>query len=281
MGWLVSEDPEEFDVAAGAFLRRRPVEHTILLTVLEGLRGGVSRGGAGPRFGWWRRSDGAVAGAFLHTVPHPVATTAMPDDAVADLVELLAGEARPVPEVSIDRDLAGRFARRWCARTGRAPATSLRLRLHRLTESRPPRPAPPGRVRVAGPADRDLLVAWLRGFARDIGQPEKTATSSLDERLAGGGGFFLWEDGRRAVSLAGVKGPAAGVARVGPVYTPPEDRCRGYAAAATVAASRAALDAGAAAVVLFTDLDNPTSNALYHRLGFRPVGDRLVLALGG
>jgi hypothetical protein len=30
-------------------------------------------------------------------------------------------------------------------------------------------------------------------------------------------------------------------------------------------------------VVLFTDLANPTSNALYQRLGYRPVTDRAVL----
>ena len=39
-----------------------------------------------------------------------------------------------------------------------------------------------------------------------------------------------------------------------------------------------ALDAGATDVVLYTDLANPTSNALYQRLGYRPVEDRLVLS---
>jgi predicted GNAT family acetyltransferase len=58
------------------------------------------------------------------------------------------------------------------------------------------------------------------------------------------------------------------------VYTPREHRAKGYAAAATTAVTRAALDAGAADVVLFTDLDNPTSNALYRRLGYTPIEDR-------
>lgn len=40
----------------------------------------------------------------------------------------------------------------------------------------------------------------------------------------------------------------------------------------------AALDAGATDVVLFTDLANPSSNALYQRLGYRPVQDRIVLS---
>jgi predicted GNAT family acetyltransferase len=78
--------------------------------------------------------------------------------------------------------------------------------------------------------------------------------------------------------MAGAQRPAAGVVRVGPVYTPPEHRGRGYGAAVTAAVSQAALDAGAAGVVLFTDLANPTSNALYERLGYRPVEDRVVLS---
>ena len=77
----------------------------------------------------------------------------------------------------------------------------------------------------------------------------------------------------------------AGVTRTGgghgprrtAVYTPPEQRGRGYGGAVTAAVTRAALDAGADDVVLFTDLANPTSNALYQRLGYRPVEDRTVV----
>jgi predicted GNAT family acetyltransferase len=66
--------------------------------------------------------------------------------------------------------------------------------------------------------------------------------------------------------------------RVGPVYTPPEHRGLGYAGAVTATVSRAALDAGACEVVLFTDLANPVSNALYRRIGYQPVSDRAVLS---
>jgi predicted GNAT family acetyltransferase len=39
------------------------------------------------------------------------------------------------------------------------------------------------------------------------------------------------------------------------------------------AASQALLDAGNVFCCLFTDLANPVSNAIYPRLGYRPVGD--------
>ena len=89
--------------------------------------------------------------------------------------------------------------------------------------------------------------------------------------------MWLWHDPTGVVvSLAGRNPTLAGVARLGPVYTPPQHRRRGYGTAITAACTRDALRGGAHHVVLFTDLANPTSNALYQRLGYRPVSDRTI-----
>jgi predicted GNAT family acetyltransferase len=69
----------------------------------------------------------------------------------------------------------------------------------------------------------------------------------------------------------------SGMIRILIVYTPRENRGRGYAGAATTVVTRQALDLGAPAVVLVTDLANPTSNGLYQRPGYRPVEDRVVV----
>ena len=71
------------------------------------------------------------------------------------------------------------------------------------------------------------------------------------------------------------------MARVAPVYTPPEHRGRGYGAAATAAVTRAAVDAGVRDLLLYTDLANPTSNRLYARLGYRPVEDAVMFVFDG
>ena len=97
----------------------------------------------------------------------------------------------------------------------------------------------------------------------------------VDDRLSYRG-LTLWEAGGQPVSLAGLTRPAAGQVRVGPVYTPPGQRGQGYGGAVTWAVTRAALDAGVTGVLLFTDLANPTSNALYQRLGYRAVSDRTM-----
>ncbi|GIJ52045.1 hypothetical protein Val02_89310 [Virgisporangium aliadipatigenens] len=50
-------------------------------------------------------------------------------------------------------------------------------------------------------------------------------------------------------------------------------RGRGYASSAVAGVSQWALDSGAVALNLYTDLANPTSNAIYRRIGYRRVGD--------
>jgi predicted GNAT family acetyltransferase len=75
------------------------------------------------------------------------------------------------------------------------------------------------------------------------------------------------------VSLAGYGSPTPNGMRVGPVYTPPELRGRGYASAVTAAASHRAFASGKRFCFLFTNLANPTSNSIYQQIGYRPVLD--------
>ena len=66
--------------------------------------------------------------------------------------------------------------------------------------------------------------------------------------------------------------PSAVVARVGPVYTPPEHRRHGFGGAVTGALSQLLLDRGAR-VMLYADAANPTSNSVYRALGYELVDD--------
>lgn len=61
-----------------------------------------------------------------------------------------------------------------------------------------------------------------------------------------------------------------------PPCTWPVRAAQGYGGAVTVEVCRAALVAGASDIVLFADPANPTSNALYQRIGYVPVTDFAV-----
>jgi RimJ/RimL family protein N-acetyltransferase len=281
MAWQLTEDLATFLTTAGGFLRARPAANTIMLTAVELLRakGPAAYGDATPLFGWQADPDGTVAAAFLHTPPYPVVLTDMTGAAAAELAALLAGRAHRAPGVNATLGPGAAFASAWQERTGQPARTGMRMRLYALGTLLPPDPPPPGQARTAEAADRHLMLAWLDAF-QDEAQPPGPNESErvVNDRI--GWGLVLWEHEGRPVSLAGRHRAAAGQARVGPVYTPPGLRGRGFGGAATAAVTRAALDAGAEGVVLFTDLDNPTSNTLYQRLGYRPVSDWAVLRFG-
>jgi predicted GNAT family acetyltransferase len=75
------------------------------------------------------------------------------------------------------------------------------------------------------------------------------------------------------VSMAGSARPVGKGITIGLVYTPPEKRRKGYAAALVAALSQHMLDSGYEYCTLFTDLANPTSNEIYQRIGYRPIAD--------
>jgi GNAT superfamily N-acetyltransferase len=279
MDWTFTEDVEEFAAAAGDFLALRPVENTIELVVTETVRrrGPAAFGDSAPLFGWWRQGDGPVESTFLRTPPYPgLLTSAACEESVRPLAESLAAAGHPLPGINAAEGAALAFAAAWQQLTGADAEIRLRSRLYRLGQLRPPSPAPPGAARVAVMADSELLVAWLDAFSREALGDERPSPGAVAE-LVSHGDLTWWENDGVPVSLAGVHRPAGGTVRVGPVYTPPEHRRLGYGAAVTAAVTQAALDGGATAVVLFTNLANPTSNSIYQRLGYRPVEDRLVV----
>jgi hypothetical protein len=78
--------------------------------------------------------------------------------------------------------------------------------------------------------------------------------------------------------LAGWGGRTPNGIRIGPVYTPPDRRRRGYGSAVTAAVSAAKLAAGRQFCFLYTDLANPTSNKIYMDIGYEPVCDAVDYA---
>ena len=117
----------------------------------------------------------------------------------------------------------------------------------------------------------------MTAFQVEVGMPAADAEASARERLADDR-LWLWEDpAGTPVALAARTLTIGGVARIGPVYTPPEHRRRGYGAAVTAACTADGLARGAERMVLFTDLANPTSNSIYQRIGYRPVSDRRTI----
>lgn len=272
MPWDLTDDVARYAAAAGPLLAADPARHTIGLTVVENAVARSQPLAERETFGWWTEPGGAVSGAVSITPPYPLLLEVTPEHALRPLLDALG----PGPTgVNGPLEPATQLASLWAAATGGAPVLAVASRLFRLDTLVLPEPQPPGFARPATVDDVPLLAGWTRAFAEEIPGPERgeTLVAGVRDRVDWDG-YRVWctPDGT-PVSMAGLARPAAGAVRIGPVFTPRELRGRGYAAAATAAASAAGLER-AAQVVLFTDLANPTSNALYPRLGYRPLGDR-------
>jgi predicted GNAT family acetyltransferase len=203
----------------------------------------------------------------MHTPPHKLFLARMPSGAAVALADALA--RRRLPGVSGEVGAVASFADAWRQWTGCSSAVAVSMRMYCLADLVVPAGVL-GRTRSGGVDDVEAVAGWLKAFHAEA-QPRAPVEdwTSLAHRRVLAGQFRLWENDGAVASMAGFSSPAAGVCRVGPVYTPPARRGRGFGSAVTAGATAAAIAAGAEHVVLYTDLSNPTSNAIYQTIGYR------------
>jgi hypothetical protein len=214
----------------------------------------------------------------MRTPPHNLILSEI-DDATA--IGLFAEDARgmfgALPGVVGPKERVGEFAEIWQRETGAHPRLEIAQRIFAADRVDEPRPTS-GSMRDYARADRDLAIRWMDEFTEEAlsrhGPHPESSAEMVDRREEDpDGGLLLWEDAGETVSLAGFGGPTPNGIRVGPVYTPPDLRGRGYASALTAALTKRLLDGGRRFCFLYTDLSNPTSNSIYQRIGYRAVGD--------
>lgn len=271
------ETVDEFLATAGAFLARHEAEHNLMFGICSTIKRGATLFDETPRFAVVADARGAVRAAALQTPPfNLVLSLVEADDAPDAVADALRDE--PLPGVLGPKEAAARFVERWGVLTGRAAVVEAAERIFRLDEVVPPTRPARGTWRIVDERDRDVIARWLVAFHAEavpqsppVPDPDEVARRWIAQ--AGGRVVYVWEDEGEVVSLVGAGGETPNGIRVGPVYTPPERRGRGYASSLTAAASQDQLDRGRRFVFLFTDLSNPTSNKIYQDVGYKPVID--------
>ena len=267
---FVTRDLADLAAHVREFLTGRPIEHNVMATVVDTLE---PSGCTDPPLLAWVQAgaSGKITGVVLRTPPRFLLTSDLSEEGAGALMPRLLEIDPELPGVSGPQPAASHLAAAWRQCTGGTVAPGMRQAIYWLAQvtEAPGRPA--GFARVGNRSDRDLVIEWTSAFCRDAGVPAIGGQSGVDRRLRDGQ-MLLWED-ERVVSMAGSRPPVAGVVRLGPVYTPPEARCRGYATALVADVSRRALAAGATKCMLYTDLANETSNKIYQAVGYRRSHD--------
>jgi hypothetical protein len=268
-------DAQLFLDETGPFLAEREAEHNLLFGIASTLIIDPARYRDRPYLAAVKRDEEVVAAALMTPPWNVVVSTTEDPDAIAALGHDLGRSRVTVPGITAAVNIARRFSDLWATRHGLTARRTMAERIYRADRITPPSGVD-GTVRLGTIEDRDLLTRWMGAFLEEALHGESHARAETMVRAdleSGSRTYYLWEVDGRAVSTAGVTGPTPNGIRVGPVYTPPDARRRGYGSAVTAAASQAQLDAGRRFVFLFTDLANPTSNKIYQAIGYEPVID--------
>jgi len=232
-------------------------------------------GAEDPLFCMVNDSNGIGAMAW-RTPPHPVGLAwhaGDPEEAVSLLIEAVHSHWPEIPGVTGHRELTDPFADRWCKSFGTPIESTMAQRIYRL-DSVNNVPSVPGRMRPATLADKDLISRWKHAFMVEAGSPtsrnipERDVTPSIEK-----GAIHLWEYSENPVSMVMKGRPTDHGMSITFVYTPPPLRRNGYATACVASVCREILKSGYEFCTLYTDLNNPTSNSIYMKIGFKPVCD--------
>jgi uncharacterized protein len=258
------------------FLLRREAEHCLILGLLDGLRTGEQWGNEPPLMASVENYD-EVAAVALMTPPHNLVISWTADDSTLDLIAVdLRAKGVAVPGVNGSADIAQKFALRWSELSRCSYRVQMAQRIHQLSRVTNETRAV-GRLREPRQSDDALLREWRAGFSIDAeGMDPEQARDSAAQPLPRSRRLMLWEVEGIAVSMAGYAGSTPNGIRVAWVYTPPENRGKGFAGACVAALSQKLLDDGRKFCFLYTDLANPISNHIYQKIGYEPVTDATV-----
>lgn len=270
-----SDSVEEYAGAVSAFLEAEPSERNVLLSIVRMVRAAPDAYSAPVSF-WWVTDGSVVVGAASWTPPLHLLVSSLPAAAGPELAGAVHKRADSLglrlPGVNGPAQAAHIVARA----SGRNIARSRPMLMSEL-EHPVEVPLPSGSSRQATLADVQLVASWLDAFSAEVehyaGDSGRTANRMVRDNQ-----FELWVDADSTVCVVGHHAPVGRVVRIGPVYTPPEHRNRGYARRLTYEVSIAALaQPGVHRCMLFTDADNPVSNSIYRQAGYVPRGEHVEI----
>ena len=136
-------------------------------------------------------------------------------------------------------------------------------------------PLSPGKLRLACMGDHPLMTQWIVAFSDIISEPVDVDSAKSDaEQYIKNQQLYIWDDGG-PVSIAKESRPTKNGITINTVYTPLQHRNKGYATSCVWSLTKKLLSGCYSFCNLYTDLSNPTSNSIYTKIGYVPLGDAL------
>lgn len=263
-----TEDPALVLAEAGQFLASDRLRNNVMIVLLNDR---VKTGEEG-RY-WIAKEANTVRGVvFQSPLNFSALVTPMQRKAVSGLVDRIASDGIALPGVGFEVVTASAFAGEWAARTNCAVNPTRVGRQYECRDVTPPERLASGEMRLAMRGQRDLMTDWLAQFRGVVSGSDVDIATEVDKAMSQER-IYVW-DADGAVSMV-IQSPSQGdVGQIGIVFTPPEQRGKGYASACVAELTSRILASGNRCL-LYTNLNNPTANHIYRQIGYQVVQETL------
>lgn len=226
-------------------------------------------------------TDGEHVLALLQmTPPHPLNLVIVKENRADEVIDFIIQELRgkriAVPSIISLKNWALSFANAWENQTGMTQKLLMDQGLYRLDEVEESLAMSPGSWRFATETDAPLIEKWFALFEEDTNL-DRTPAELIKEKVEAfldSKEVFLWEDEEKVVSMMKKSRPTKNSVTVSFVFTPKEERKKGYARTMVAQGSRELLK-DYEFCVLYTDMMNPTSNKIYKEIGYKHIADSI------
>lgn len=224
-------------------------------------------------------SDGSALACGLVTLPHRLIVADAPSDPALSVFVAGVEEADlGLGGVIGNKPTVDRFCELWESRTGDSTKLAMSQGIFAASRVRAPRPTQ-GSGRIATEEDFGFVLGWFNDFIDEAMPDEPRDDARLQLRLRrqlrgeGMGMIWVWQVDGKPVAMSANSSPTGSGVRVNAVYTPPQNRARGFASGLVATQSRWLLENRVDFCFLYTDLANPTSNRIYQAIGYEWVAE--------
>ena len=271
MKFTIYTDPREFAIQADPILERNEDVYSLFYGVLESIK---SESYQNP-FMAVLEKEGQVLALLQMIAPYPLNIIIVEEHSIESIIDELVArlreEALAISSVIGVKQVAFHFASKWT----NVEATGCKVvneGIYRLDTIQTNLAYSEGHWRNAVDKDVALIAKWYTLFKIDAKLPptENDVVQQQVEAFIQNKEVFVWEVDGRVVSMMKKARPTKHGVTVSMVFTPEDERKKGYARS-LVAKVSAELLKEYDFCILFTDLANPTANKIYREIGYQQI----------
>ncbi|CAM3844354.1 GNAT family N-acetyltransferase [Bacillus cereus] len=270
----VYEEIVNFKEEVTPFLEKNEQENNLILGVLQMVHQPIFMGIA--------KQGEEIAVVFLQTEEKKqiiVATSEITEEDIVELAKKLAEVYPNVPGLIGNKKIVQRLAEEIAVLANKKTTVAMEQGIYELKQVKKKWNGDEV-FREVNSDELTLIEQWIYQFCGDVNLPttKEEAKQTAHTLITNHRLFGLEVDGK-LVSVAAKTRPTKNNITVNFVYTPKEERKKGYASNCVAALSQRMLDEGYKTTTLYTDLANPTSNKIYQEIGYEQIAESVLIFL--